>query len=411
VRALSAILIEAEGGPRRRAATSGVHRLWAARIVLVCCCSLLPLAFLEATIRLFGPILPGNYATGTFLTAHPVYARFHVPNFDGWVKTSEFTARVTTNTHGLRGPERDYPKPPGVKRVLVLGDSFVEAAQVSEAEGLVTRLEDRLNARGQQRYEVLNAGVGGWGTGQQYLFLQHEGHRYDPDLVVVVLYLGNDVFDNSWILQGRPGNPREPYFVFTDSGAFKPMPFRHRKPEEVPPAIDALRRHTMLWNIFETGVLQKTLESDGAAKLRAARPNVNKMIIHSTRSSKRQDDAWRTTLTLLQHIGRFGAERGMLTAIVVVPAFHQVSEAGWERVRRQNDLEGDIWSPTHPNDVLAANANLVGVPMLDLLPHFWGATDGTGPLYFPRDGHWTAAGHAVAARAVEEFLVDRRLVP
>jgi hypothetical protein len=100
-----------------------------------------PLLLLEAAIRLFGPILPGNYNTGTFLTTHPVYARFHVLGFDGWVKTSEFTSRVTTSSLGLRGPERPYAKSPGTSRVLVLGDSFVEAAQVQEREGVVGRLE------------------------------------------------------------------------------------------------------------------------------------------------------------------------------------------------------------------------------------------------------------------------------
>ena len=174
---------------------------------------LAPLLLVEAALRLFGPVLPGNYSTGTFLTPHPVYGRFHVPGFDGWVKTREFASRVTINALGLRGPERPYAKPDGVRRILVLGDSFTEAAQVAERESTVSRLEAALNARGTDRYEVLNAGVGGWGTGQQLVYLREEGYRYQPDLVLVLLYLGNDVFDNSYALQGSPKSPHEPYWV------------------------------------------------------------------------------------------------------------------------------------------------------------------------------------------------------
>ena len=197
---------------------------------------LAPLLLLELALRLFGPMLPGNYNTGTFLTPHPVYGRFHVAGFDGWVKTREFASRVTINSLGLRGPERGYAKPAGVRRIMVLGDSFTEAAQVAEHESTVSRLEAALNARGPERYEVLNAGVGGWGTGQQLVYLREEGHRYQPDLVLVMLYLGNDVFDNSYALQGSPKNPHEPYWVFRDDGTFEPIEFRTRKPEDDQPA-------------------------------------------------------------------------------------------------------------------------------------------------------------------------------
>ena len=43
--------------------------------------------------------------------------------------------------------------------------------------------------------QVLNTGVSGWGTDQQYLFLRDEGFRYEPDIVVVSFFFMND-FDN-----------------------------------------------------------------------------------------------------------------------------------------------------------------------------------------------------------------------
>jgi lysophospholipase L1-like esterase len=371
---------------------------------------LLPLLVVEAVLRLVGPILPGNYSTGEFLVPHPVYGRFHVPGFDGWVKTREYTSRVTINSLGLKGPERPYAKPPGVRRILYLGDSFTEAVQVPEQDGVVSRLERALNARGSDRYEVLNAGVGGWGNGQELTYLREEGYRYQPDLVVVMLFLGNDIYDNSYALQGSPKNPHEPYFVFRDNGSFEPMEFRTRKPEDVNPIVGLLRERSLLWNVFETGVLVKLDQGEDDDELRANRFNLNKMIVHAVKPSDKQADAWRTTLTLLQRIRQLGEERGFQTAVVIAPASFQVYDTDWDNLLKDNKLKTDDWSQDLPNSVLASNASTIGAPMLDLLPTLRAEAPSSPRLYLPYDKHWTSAGHEVAAREVERFLVDQGLV-
>jgi hypothetical protein len=371
---------------------------------------LLPLLMVEAALRLLGPILPGNYNTGDFLVPHPVYGRFHVPGFDGWTKTREYTSHVVINSLGLKGPERPYAKPPGVKRILYLGDSFTEAVQVPQQDGVVSRLETALNAHGTDRYEVLNAGVGGWGTGEELVYLREEGYRYQPDLVVVMLFLGNDVFDNSYALQGSPKNPHEPYFTFRDDGTFEPIDFRTRKPEDVNPVVGQLRDRSLLWNVFETGVLLKLDQGEDDDELRANRFNLNKMIVHQVKSSDKQADAWKTTLTLLQRVRQLGEERGFQTAVVIAPASFQVYDADWDDLLKDNKLKPAEWSQDLPNQVLAANAGMIGAPTLDLLPALRDAAPTADRLYLPYDKHWTSAGHAVAAREVERFLVDQGLV-
>jgi SGNH hydrolase-like domain, acetyltransferase AlgX len=389
-----------------------VIRALGTRFALVVAGLLAPLLLIELALRLFGPILPGTYNTGSFLTTHPVYGRFHVLGFDGWVKTAEYTSRVTINSLGLRGPERPFDKPPGTHRILMLGDSFVEAAQVSERDGVASRLEAALNATQTGRYEVLNAGVGGWGTGQQSIYLEAEGHRYQPDLVLVALYLGNDIYDNSYTLQGRPRNPHEPYFVLEDDGSLRQLDFRLRKPEEIDPLVAQLRAHALLWNVVETGVLTKFAdEGDDPPEVRLNRFNLNKMLLHGVELNERALDAWKVTLALLERTRRLADQHGAQTAVVAIPAAWQVLDEEWDDLIRANKLRPAAWSPDAPNDFLAARGREIGAPILDLLPALRREAASTDArLYFPLDKHWTAHAHAVAARELAAFLTQTGLV-
>ena len=103
---------------------------WALRLGLVGTALLLPVLALELLFRLAGPVLPGNYDTGIRLVRHPVYGHYHPPDHQLWIQRDEFTTHIETNAAGQRGKPVPIEKPAGTFRILVLGDSFVEAEQV-----------------------------------------------------------------------------------------------------------------------------------------------------------------------------------------------------------------------------------------------------------------------------------------
>lgn len=78
----------------------------------------------------------------------------------------------------------DYPKLEGVYRILLLGDSYAEGLRVPLEQTFGKTLEAALNASAPagQRFEVINAGISGWGTDQQLLWLRSEGAKYQPDV-------------------------------------------------------------------------------------------------------------------------------------------------------------------------------------------------------------------------------------
>src|SRR5436309_12138238 len=67
------------------------------------------------------------------------------PNTSGW-HGKEGRAYVSINSHGLRDRERPMAKPAGIYRVVVLGDSYAEALQVSVEKTFWRLLERRLEA-------------------------------------------------------------------------------------------------------------------------------------------------------------------------------------------------------------------------------------------------------------------------
>jgi hypothetical protein len=155
-----------------------------------------------------------------------------LPGARGWWR-SEGEAYVRVNSRGLRDREHDIAKPADTLRIAILGDSFTEALQVPLERTYWHLLESELNARrcfGGKRVEVINFGVGGYGTGQQLLTLRNEAWRYTPDIVLLAFFIGNDIRNNSFALEG---NPESPYFTVNDG----------RLSEE--PMIPARRRRTL----------------------------------------------------------------------------------------------------------------------------------------------------------------------
>ncbi len=99
------------------------------------------------------------------------------------------------NSKGMRA-DREYPyeKPPGVRRILSLGDSFTIGYEVDVEDCFSSVLERTLREKG-FNVEVINAGVSGYSTAEECLYLERELLKYDPDIVLVSFYR-NDMQDN-----------------------------------------------------------------------------------------------------------------------------------------------------------------------------------------------------------------------
>lgn len=142
----------------------------------------------------------------------PILGWRHRPNVMSFAmaRTGPPLAFAATNGQGfvLNNPgDPDYavPKPEGVFRIVMLGGSTVEGMASVGYESLPAQLERLLRAEtpgSRSRIEVINAGMGGFDTSREYMYLVTEIVRYQPDLVI--FYDGwNDYITNRFIVSLR----------------------------------------------------------------------------------------------------------------------------------------------------------------------------------------------------------------
>lgn len=356
---------------------NGSPRLVLGRFTLVLGALLLPLIVAELLLRYAGGIGPGEYQTADLQVASDIYGRQNLANRAGWKKSSEFSVHVRTNSSGLRGPEIPHAKPSNALRVLVLGDSFTFGAQVHEDETFVSRLGQsleggaaRLGMEGRQ-IETINAGVDGWSTINALAWLQTEGVRYEPDIVVVMFYTGNDPgenFDRMKAVQRLVG-PSEP-------ASSLPAPELRK----------SLARMSALYAAVESGVLAKL----PPALERPELPDPSLLKERKSADADRKERGWELSATFLRQMREVCDEGNVSFIVVGIPTVEHVVNA--DRL------------PTPIRTI----GREVGAPVVDLLDTFRAASAASSALlYFPKDKHWTALGHDLAAEYIAGEMLSR----
>jgi hypothetical protein len=122
--------------------------------------------------------------------AGPKLSFAHIPNRSAFL----MGAQVAINSQGLRDREYSLAKPPDVYRIVMLGDSTTFGWGVSLEQTVAKILERELNRAGAPRYrkfEVLNAGVGNYGTVQEVAHYKTYDRAFRPDLVVLEYFIND----------------------------------------------------------------------------------------------------------------------------------------------------------------------------------------------------------------------------
>jgi hypothetical protein len=319
----------------------------------------------------------------------PLQLGFRFEN-DEFRRPREFEPDDCRNAHGFHDVEH-RAKRSGVRRVVLLGDSYVAGWSVPLEATVGRRLETHLNDRGPTEYEVVALGQAGWGQRKQLQTLQTAASAREADWVITLFLPFNDVRNNSDELEKAARDQEQQ--------------LRQKRPGWI---VLPARNAPLL--VFRWSVLNQLISHRLAGWTGRAHTGGIPLdyLVYQREPDDRWQFAWANTESLLvahrDHAQRLGARY----AVVSASTPHGVVgvEAGLRLLlRTYPPMQQGAWDLDGPDRRLGQICAAHGIPMLALQPPFRSATVDEGHrLHWRYDGHWNAAGHDLAARLIADFM-------
>jgi hypothetical protein len=286
---------------------------------------------------------------------------------------------------GLRGNNFGFPgkdfvraKRPGVRRLAVLGDSFAVGPAVPFADNFLTMLEEKL-----ADLEVYNFGISATGPREYQAVLQDDVWQFDPDMVVVCIFVGNDITESLAVPRGM-----------------------------------SLRKHALYqftvkaWRLTHESVRQPVL-SIASGPDQFPRPplaeetfreiEARRLLVCQNPPPPGMEKKWQRALLHLEQIIRDCEKHHIPLGFILIPDEFQVNRSAQMTALQDAGLSPDEVDLDLPQHRLRAFYLDRGVQCLDLKPFF----EGVPETYAPRDTHWNARGNRLAAEQIARWLSDR----
>jgi hypothetical protein len=317
----------------------------------------------------------------------------------GWTTRAGYASedgRIHINAQGLRAT-RGYDElvPRGVRRVIACGESFTFGEEVADGEAWAARLEALVPA-----LEVLNYGVGGYGTDQALLRVSREAHAPADVLLVGVMIenIGRNVnrYRPLWYPSGQPAaKPR--YVVGAHGLELVPQPFASQAEFVAAVGDGSILARMGEHEYWAASYLPPWLAWSLLARAVAARRAYADRALEPLWSDT-TGEPYRTTLGLLEALR--GTAQGLAATRYLVLVFPTREEfaalfAGGPR----------SWS------TLTRDLDERGIESLDLSDALLEAARTSGPDSLYGKSHFTPQANDVVARAIAARLAQAAPVP
>ena len=299
-------------------------------------------------------------------------------------------AEVVINSLGFHSPEHPFDRPQGTRRLVFLGDSFTGATEVTLAQTFHQQAAGLLSARLHQPVESVSLGVSGYGNGTELIVWRTIGQRYESDVVVLMLFVGNDVHDNEPGLNGG----RVPTFTVSPDGRLVAAPFHARWTKK-----RSWIRDSALYK-WQKGVTNRAIEH-----FLQSQDLLPRYGVYQAPDTAAWQNAWRITEGILTTLAAEVKASGRRLLVVLIPEDLQVNDADWQAVlQRYPKMRQRQWDLGYPQRRLVAFGRQEGLEVLDPQEAFRAAMT-RQRLYNVEDPHFSPAGHTFLA----DLLADRLL--
>jgi len=401
---------------------------WLFRVVSVVVSLLLGIGLLELGLRLF------------WLKRLTLDAGIEDPHFHHRLKpsetyhyySSEFDVHIRTNRFGLRGPDPVLPKPPGLFRILMLGDSFTFGFPVQDQETFSYLIERGLQAHGYP-VEVVNGGISGYSPVLEYIALRDEFIQFDPDLVIL-WYDRGDLQDDALYERNLLYDPHgnilrcDPHYV---NGQFDWWDWCQAHSAIAKYLQTRIIRTVQKMQLLGVGGYLRVILHGERAKVAIARLKTEQqasdlpmydrfLMIRETTTPALLERYWPISGRYVLMIRDLLAQRGIPFILGTYPYGVTAGATQWAEGRVYWGFERSrLYDSSAVRTVVMRFAQTEGIPLIRTAPSFRAAAQ-SEKLYYNWDGHMTAAGHRVLAEhvlqdapfltLVEQGLLRRQLL-
>jgi hypothetical protein len=379
------------------------------RIAAVAVVALITLLMAEGGLRLYLAIAPAPM-NSRFLSDPDCGYRFRPGQF--W--DDDRAPEDIVNSFGFRDCEHRVEKPPNTFRVLGIGDSFVLGPLIID-QSFLRVAERALNDSiliPPMRAEFCLMGLSGYSPENELGVLRSPGLRLDPDLVLLCLFVGNDITALSLGAEVLAG---ELYFTRSSNRLHNLL----RKSRLFVLGEKALVTHWRSRNLHtQTRILDRA-EADAShtePDNESYSPTLYYLLIQKKRlpvfeknPSETVADQWEGVEEVLLEFHHTCADAGIPWILLIIPTEEQVDPLVRKAVLEALSLDADAYDFDLPQRRLNRFARSHGIETLDLLPWFRLVHEESGALYIPNDTHWNRTGNRLAGELIARRIQEDHL--
>jgi hypothetical protein len=342
------------------------------------------------------------------------------PGARGWQR-SEGNAWLRVNRWGYRGPDWSLDKPSGTFRIAVLGDSFTQAQQVADDRTFCAVMQRELSrcpalsGAGARfnKIEVMNFGCDGYGTAQELIILRRRVWKFSPDLVLLAVFTGNDIRNNSVTLEG---DKCRPFYVYRDGRLVLGGPFEDSLEFRLGCMMRFESRHFQVLNLLGSArsEIRAYLRARRAAAAAAhiKKPSLVELgiseLIYRAPSSPVWNDAWRVTEAEIDEVQREVARHG--AGLLVVTLANPAQDDPDPLARAAYAKRFGVSDLFYPDERISRLGEREGFPVLNLAQPMQAYAESHHAYLHgfgnsaPGSGHWNELGHEVAGRLIVQKI-------
>lgn len=335
-----------------------------------------------------------------------------------WVKPphSFKEHRVHINRFGLRGEDIVEDNQKSKLRIIILGDSFTFAVAVPEEQIFTTQLESFLKQRLSSQYEVINAGVPGYGNAQELLLMRKLIEEHIIADVYLLMFFSNDILDNLRLDYGNLSeNLVQPGFVLDAKGQLElKYPPQKKIQDTLETFIPAEERQTRTKSFevlsFKIKSLMQTkpgfINLMNKLGLRIKFPRIPGII-----NGWHREDVLETGIPLmkaiLKELKSEAERRNAKLLISMIPSPIQIYKDTYGPLLRSTfpdnlSVDDFLKDPEKSQRIVKSICEELNIPFQDLHSIFQKNDDKV--LFIASEGHLTEEGHAIVAHSLSEFI-------